>query len=489
MEYKFDDLEIGAKPVIHYFEEISAIPHGSGNTKGISDYLAGFAKEHGLRHIQDRAGNVIIFKDASKGAEKSATLILQGHMDMVCEKEADVSIDMEKEPISLQLDADGDTLRAQGTTLGADNGIGIAIMLAVLDNDELLHPPLECIATVDEETGMLGCAELDCSTLSGRKLLNLDSEDEGVFVAGCAGGTTLTSFLPADTKTREGTPLTITVTGLKGGHSGEMINEGRASANQVLGRLLSALRRAYPCRLISVNGGTKDNAITREAVAKILFKPGRTHAEIEEWLTCFDKTLKDEYQFTDPGISVNYMWEEDHVCDVIRKGEARKIAAFLCTFPYGVQEYSPVSKNLPQTSLNLGILKTLGHEISATFLIRSSIDSQKDMETDRVRALTKALGGLSKVESTYPAWEFRKDSAFRDKITEIYKKQTGKDAKIDIIHGGVECGLICGKIPGLDAVSAGPDIYDIHTPAEHISLKSIDRFYTFVLELLKEIAK
>ena len=283
--------------------------------------------------------------------------------------------------------------------------------------------------------------------------------------------------------------MTITVTGLKGGHSGEMINEGRASANQVLGRLLSALRRAYPCRLISVNGGTKDNAITREAVAKILFKPGRTHAEIEEWLTCFDKTLKDEYQFTDPGISVNYMWEEDHVCDVIRKGEARKIAAFLCTFPYGVQEYSPVSKNLPQTSLNLGILKTLGHEISATFLIRSSIDSQKDMETDRVRALTKALGGLSKVESTYPAWEFRKDSAFRDKITEIYKKQTGKDAKIDIIHGGVECGLICGKIPGLDAVSAGPDIYDIHTPAEHISLKSIDRFYTFVLELLKEIAK
>lgn len=269
MEYQFADVE--PKEVLHYFEEIASIPHGSGNTKQLSDHIAAFAKEHGLNCIQDRLNDLIIFKDASEGYEGCEPVILQGHMDMVAEKNSDAAIDMAKEPIRLILDPDGDTLHADGTTLGADDGIAIAMMMAVLADDTLAHPPLECIMTVDEETGLYGAAGIDCSRIRGKKLLNLDSENEGVFTAGCAGGGQMECIFSGERKERRGTPVKIKVEGLLGGHSGDMINAGRANANQLLGRILIKLSKKAPFRIISVKGGNKDNAIPREAEAELLF--------------------------------------------------------------------------------------------------------------------------------------------------------------------------------------------------------------------------
>ncbi len=450
------------KEVLHYFEEIAAIPRGSGNTKAISDYLVSFAKKHGLRYIQDDLNNVIIFKGASAGYENAKTVVLQGHVDMVLEKNAGVNKDMDTEGVDLVLDPDGDTLHADGTTLGADDGVAVAIMLAVLSDDSLPHPAIECVFTTDEETGMDGCVGLDCTPLKGRLLLNLDSEGEGVITAGCAGGTHLEVHFDAPAQERrekKGVPIKITVSGLTGGHSGEMIGLGRASAIQLLGRVLAACGKIEDFRLISVDGGSKDNAIPREAAARILFPVGIKHSTVEKKMEC----------------------------TVFRRKTADRICRFLLAVPQGAVMRSPLSSDMMQTSLNLGILKTDAEGVHMVFLIRSSINSQRDALTQRVCALADLSKARSMVVSSYPAWEFVPDSAFRDTAVRIYRNLTGKDAEIAVIHGGVECGLLSGKMPGLDAISIGPDVKDVHTTAEHLSLASLDRTYQFVKELLKEL--
>lgn len=484
MHYQFSDKE--PKAVLHYFEEIAAIPHGSHNTKAISDHIAAFAREQGLAYEQDEVNNVIIYADPTSGYEEAERIVLQGHMDMVCEKRADVELDMDREPITLILEADGDTLRADGTTLGGDDGIAVAMMMAILSDKTIPHPGLDCIFTVDEEVGMDGAEALDCSRVKGRRLLNLDSEEEGVFTAGCAGGVhPHVSFL-VQRKEKEGIPATLRVQGLRGGHSGECIGKGRANANQILGRVLFTLGREYSFRLIRVDGGTKDNAITREAEAEILFEgePDRERlaARIEE----LDRLLKEEYRIADAGITLFLRWGGRAVRRVMKKKSAGAVLSFLTSCPYGVQEFDPVFEKLPQTSLNLGILETGEDEVRMVFLVRSSVNSQKEMMSDRIICLAEALGGRVSLSGMCPAWEYRAESPFRELLLAVYRRQTGKEARVAMIHGGLECGLLSGKMPGLDAVSIGPDMKDIHTPEEHFSLRSADRVYRFVLEVLKE---
>ena len=480
MEYILKDKQPQA--LLHYFEEIAAIPHGSGNTKAIRAYLVGFAKERGLRHLEDKAGNVVIYKDASAGYEDAAPVILQGHMDMVCEKRQGVSIDMEREPIKLRLD--DDFLSAEGTTLGADDGVAIAAMLAILDDDTLAHPPLECLMTVDEETGLYGALQFDASALRGRRLLNLDSEEEGLMTAGCAGGAHVCCTVPVSRKNKHGLPLHLTISGLKGGHSGDEIGSGRASANQLMGRLLQTLRGKTVLRLLALDGGSKDNAITRECEADVLLPEAASRSKIEKALRAFEAQLKNEYQFTDPDVSVGYTWEEERKCRVVGKKTTDRLVRLLPCLPYGVQEYSPVFHGLPQTSLNLGSLHLKEEALEADFLVRSSIDSQKAMMTARLAALLELADGAAQVESEYPAWQYVSKSPFRETCIAVYRQLTGKEPRVEMIHGGLECGIFSGKMQGLDAVSIGPDTEGIHTPDERVSLSSLERMWQYVTALL-----
>lgn len=476
------------KDVLHYFEEIAAIPHGSGNTKGISDYIVNFAKSHHLRYVQDKLNNCIVYREASAGCGDAPVMILQGHMDMVCEKNADVSIDMEKEPIRLVLDADGDTLRAEGTTLGADDGAAVAMMLAVLADDTLVHPALECVFTVDEETGMYGAEGLDCTKLSGRRLLNLDSEDEGLITAGCAGGAMVEVAFPEkedDRKVRSGLRAKLLIDGLRGGHSGEMIGLGRASANVLLGRILYAVHQKNPFRIAAVNGGTKDNAIPRSAEAELLFPEDTDAAALKRGIEELAEAIRKEYRDTDPDIQIRIQFSGRGKKEVLRRKTAENLMLFLAAFPQGVMEYTSQDHTSPQTSLNMGVLKTDADGVTAVFLLRSSINSQKRALENHLSALAQVSGADVKELSAYPAWEFVPKSQFRDTCVRIYKELTGKKARVLVIHGGVECGLLADRMPGLDAVSIGPNIRDIHTPAEHISIASIARTYDYVKAILK----
>ncbi|MDO4283838.1 MAG: aminoacyl-histidine dipeptidase [Eubacteriales bacterium] len=481
--YLLEDVE--PKRLLHYFEEIAAIPHGSGNVQEISDYLVAFAKEHGLRFVQDKFLNVVIYKDASAGYEDAPVLILQGHMDMVCEKRSDVALDMEKEAITLR--RDGDYLSAEGTTLGADDGVAVAAMLAILEDDSLAHPALECLITTDEEIGLIGAQKLDTSVLQGRRLLNMDSEEEGIMTAGCAGGAHVNCLLPLSYKHKHGTPIRIEVSGLRGGHSGEMIGSGRASANQLMGRLLQNLRGLGVLRLIALDGGTKDNAITRECAAEVLLPPDAAHKPVEAAIREFEKTLQTEYQFTDPGVTISYVWEETRKCRVIGRKSTDRVIRLLCTLPYGVQEYNPAFAGLPQTSLNLGSLHMTDETLRAEFLVRSSLDSQKEMMEKRLAAIMEEFGGEAQIESDYPAWQYAKTSAFRDQCVATYRKVANQEPKVVMIHGGLECGIFSGKMEGLDAVSIGPDTEEIHTPNERVSLSSLERTWQYLVALLADL--
>ncbi len=483
MEYILKDQE--PKAVLHYFEEIAAIPHGSGNTKAISDYLVGFAKEHGLRYIQDEVNNVVIWKDAAAGYEDAPALMLQGHMDMVCEKTAETAIDMEKEPIRLHLD--GEWLEAEGTTLGGDDGIAIAMMLAILADDTLQHPALECVMTVDEETGLTGAYGLDTSVLKARRLLNLDSEAEGVMTAGCAGGGHVGCSLPVNFKEKHGIPMHISIQGLLGGHSGEMIGLGRANANLLMGRVLYSLLQEGEYRLAALDGGTKDNAITRECAADLVFPEETKRGPIEKKLRELEEIIRNEYQFTDENITISYTWEEARKCQVVGKKTTRRIARLLMTLPQGVLEMSPVFDKLPQTSLNLGSLHLEEEDLEIGFLTRSSIDTQKEMLVQRLQAIMEEFGGEAVVESNYCAWQYEKESPFRDRCVEVYRELTGKEPQVVMIHGGLECGIFSGAMPGLEAVSMGPDLKDIHTPDERLNLPSTQRLWAYVKKLMESL--
>lgn len=477
--------ELQPTSVFRYFEEICGIPHGSSDTKAISDYLVAFAREHGLRYLQDASNNVIIWKDGTAGYEASAPVVLQGHMDMVCEKEADCSIDFKRDGLRLQLE-DG-VVSAEGTTLGGDDGIAVAYALAVLDSEDIPHPPLEAVFTVDEEIGMLGAAALDCTPLQSRILLNIDSEEEGHLLVSCAGGITTVGHLPLEREAAEGTGITLTVTGLQGGHSGVEIDKGRGNACRLLGRTLYRLKQKFAFQLVSVEGGLKDNAIPREAKASLV--AASFDRELwEEEVNRLEAVYRAEYRLTDPEVKLLSVAEADRAVQTAMTAEttARVITA-LVNLPGGIQKMSFDIEGLVQTSLNLGILKTTEQEVTFSFAVRSNVGTEKEELADRVRCLMEALGGSVTSSGAYPAWEYRQDSPLRDLMIQVFEEQYGKKPVVEAMHAGVECGLFAGKLPGLDCVSFGPDMHDIHTPKESMKVDSVQRTWEYILELLKRL--
>lgn len=477
------------KLVLHYFEEICKIPHGSYHTKEVSDWLVQFAKDRSLEYTQDEAGNVIIKKPASNGAASDNPVILQGHMDMVLEKTDDCALDLTKQHI--QLKRDGDTLYAEGTTLGGDDGVAVAIMLALLDDDSLVHPPLECIFTVNEEVGMLGAEVLDVSSLQGRRMINLDSEEEGIFTVGCAGGAEEHCTFLVERKPRYGKEMTLSVSGLKGGHSGACIGEGRANAILLLGRVLYRLSKKAPFRLVSVDGGTKDNAIPRNATAKLLLEQESDDRIAEEAVGKSMKQIRNEYALTDPDIQYKVDWTDatELAVDTMSKKDTKRILRFLMLTPNGLIETDGADHSMPQTSLNLGILSTdtATGAVKAVYLVRSSINTQKKYIQQKIETLVSLLDGETEVKGAYPAWERVNDSPFVAELADIYEKFYGKKPVVSVTHGGLECGLIAAKLKGLDCVSIGPDMVGIHTPDEKLSIASTKKIWEFLVAALKEL--
>ena len=469
------------KRVFHYFEEICKIPHGSGNTKQISDYLVQFAKDHDLKYIQDEMNNVVIYKPGTAGYENAPTVIVQGHMDMVCEKRPDVDHDFTKD--GLNLSVEGDYVSANGTTLGGDDGIAVAYGLALLESDTIAHPPLEVFITVDEEIGLLGAVGFDCSVLKGRRFINLDSEAEGSLWISCAGGLSGISHIPVTRLEAKGEKLTVKISGLMGGHSGAEIDKNRANANSLLGKFLHGLDAEAGYELISVQGGQKDNAITRESIAELLTVKENVEA-VKEYAASMQAAWREEYAGTDEGITVTVTEEGEQDVKVLHPTSKEKVVFFLVNVPYGVQKMSGTIKGLVETSTNIGILKTSENEVLGSSSIRSSVETARDTLSDKIEYLTEFLGGEYERQGVYPAWEYRKDSPLRDKMVEVYEEMYGQKPNVVAIHAGLECGLFYKKMEGLDCVSLGPDMKDIHTSEEVLSVSSTERVWKYLVKVL-----
>lgn len=472
---------IEPQEVFACFEKLCAIPHGSRNTKAISDYLVAFAREQGIRCIQDNLNNVILFGEGTCGMENHAPVILQGHMDMVCEKDPGCSLDMAAE--GLDVTHDDTCVYAKGTTLGGDDGIAVAYAMALLMDKTIPHPPLEVIITVDEEIGMLGAAGIDLSMLRGRRMINLDSEEEGIFTVSCAGGATALLSLPNNRHAVYGPCIRLAVDGLQGGHSGAEIHKNRANANKVMGEFLGRIQKLMPLCLTSFSGGSKDNAIPRSCQATAVAM-GIHLERINEVAAALQAEIREKYD--EPEATVQAFDVDALGGNGLSTEDTAKVVALLCAAPNGVQAYSADIPGLVQTSLNLGIAK-LGERFTATFSVRSSVNQEKQALLDKLRDLVGFYGGSYSQMGEYPAWEYRKDSDLRDTMVRIYRQMFGKEPEVLAIHAGLECGLLGQKIPGLDCVSIGPQMHDIHTSREKLEIASTERTWRFLLEVLKAL--
>jgi len=575
--------DIEPKNVMKYFEEISSIPRGSGNVKKISDYLENFAVTEGLKYIRDEWDNIVIFKDATPGYEGSPGVIIQGHMDMVCEKTEDTDIDMEKD--GLRLKKEGDYIYAEGTTLGGDDGIAVAYGLAILASDDIKHPNLEVVFTVDEEIGMIGASKMDMSVLKGKYLLNIDSEEEGHVLVSCAGGATLKGKIgfEKDAEIPEYI-FTLKVTGLKGGHSGTEINKGRANANIIAAKIIKKIMDSgYGIKLCSFSGGNKDNAIPNAAEVSFgidgnFIRTGKNQEEIldnhrdnatkkavglleelrdiaakeavgllEELRYIATKEaarLLEEYRTGEDEINVaidiavndNTVKNTFDAVGCVTKEDSKKIISSILEIPNGVIKESEDIEGLVETSLNLGILRLnmpgnfgLGETedfglndaedfglndtkdfglndaedfglnenkdlklngepvLELCYSVRSSVDEDKEKLLEKVSGIIKNYGGDAVIEGDYPGWQYNKDSKLRDIMNDVYRDMYGKELRFEAIHAGVECGFFSGNIPDLDCVSFGPDIYDIHTVREKMSMSSVERVWNYIIKLLEKI--
>lgn len=468
--------------VFYYFERMCEIPHGSGNTKQISDFCVEFAKKLGLEYHQDKENNVIIIKEATAGYEQAPAVILQGHLDMVCEKTADCSKDMEKEGLDVYID--GEEVRAKDTTLGGDNGIAVAMAMAILEDDSLKHPRVEAVFTVDEEIGLLGAGAIDVSPLKGKTMINIDSEFEGVFTVSCAGGNSAEVKLPICGAEYAGESYALQVSGLSGGHSGVEIHKQRANSNILMGRLLHAVDQACDIQLISVCGGLKDNAIPLDTKAVFVCKDDSALASVVEQVA---STMKKEFAATDKNMEICLSKESHTGVTCYDKESTKKMIAMLYCVPNGVQRMSLDIDGLVQTSSNLGIVKMQKDCLFASFCVRSSVDSERADVNEKISVLAATLGGTMEVKGDYPGWEYRKDSALRDCMVEVYKKQYGKEPVVEAVHAGLECGMFAGKIEDLDCVSIGPNLSNIHTVNESMNIPSVQRVYEFVCNVLEAL--
>ena len=467
--------------VFEYFAQICAIPHGSGNTKPISDYLVNFAKEHGLRYIQDELNNVILFGDGTCGMEDHEPVVIQGHMDMVCEKDEDCPIDMDTQ--GLDIAHDGEFVFAKGTTLGGDDGIAVAYALALLADKTIAHPPLEVVITVDEETGMFGAAGIDLSMLKGRKLLNIDSEEEGIFTVSCAGGARGTIRLPLERRAVYGPCVRLTVEGLQGGHSGVEIHKNRANANKVMGLFLERVQKLMPLCITKLQGGAKDNAIPRSCQVTLVAL-GMYVERINDIAAQLQQEIREQYD--EPEAIIRGDDVDALGGNALTTECTAKVIGLLNAAPNGIQAWSKDIEGLVQTSLNLGVAE-MGEDLRLTFAVRSSVNKEKRELLDRLAELAKFYDGNYSEMGEYPAWEYKQDSVLRDTMVRVYTEMFDAEPQVVAIHAGLECGLLSEKLPGLDCVSIGPQMFDIHTSRERLNIASTERTWNFLLEVLKQL--
>ncbi len=468
--------------VFEYFEKLSSIPRGSGNTKQVSDYCVEFAKAHNLEFYQDDMNNVIIWKAGSKGRENEEAVIIQGHLDMVAEKTSDSSHDFEKD--GLELVYEGDYIYAKDTTLGGDDGIAIAYAFAILSDDSLSHPPIEAVFTTDEEIGLLGAAKLDMSKLKGTRLLNIDSEEEGIILVSCAGGMTSESNIPLESEIKDGDRFVLTLTGLKGGHSGVEIGKERGNAVVLMGRILSELKKSVELNVINIKGGLKDNAIPRECRCELICNDS---TKLNDCLVKLNEILKNEYISSDKDINITIDKKDKYSGEVMTSEALNKICMYLSSVPNGIQNMSVDIEGLVETSLNLGIFEANQKVMKASFSVRSSVASRKAELGRKIKLITEYLGGTYNMYGEYPSWQYKKESSLRELMVDIYKRMYDKELIVEAIHAGLECGYFVMGKPELDVVSFGPNIYNIHTTEEKMSISSVNRTYDYLIEILKEM--
>lgn len=483
MNYKIT----GYKPekLFHFFEDISAIPRGSANEKAISDYLVAFAEERNLWYHRDALFNVIIKKPASAGAKEKPAVMLQGHTDMVCEKLAGVAHDFTTDPLDLII-KDG-VLSANGTTLGGDNGAAVACMLAILDDDTLTHPALECVFTTQEEIGLNGAEALDKSLLSARTMINLDSEDEGVATVSCAGGLRFGLTRPITRSKKEGMLLHLEATGLLGGHSGTDINKEHQNANLLMARMINHLFHNTDALLVDFNGGTKDNAIPRETSATLFYSDEVAAKNAENLALALSADFSSEICPYEPAFQF-LVSTENGTADVISAEDGKAFITAMCLAPNGVQFRNMNLDGFTVTSLNLGIAAIDETSASLVFAPRSSVATLMSALKEKLCLLAETFGFEVSMHGEYPGWSFAEVSPIRDVFVQSYKELFHDDLKIEAIHAGLECGLFSDAIPGLDAIAVGPTIRGCHTPDEHLPLDSFERFYELLTDVLKKLA-
>ncbi|MBQ7583672.1 MAG: aminoacyl-histidine dipeptidase [Lachnospiraceae bacterium] len=478
----------GIKPekVFEFFEELCSIPHGSGNTREMSDHLKDFAVSRGLRVNQEPCGNIVIYKDATPGYEKSPSICLQGHMDMVCEKASDSRHNFKKDPLPIAVM--DDEVFSRGTTLGADDGIAVAMILAILDSGEYEHPALEAVFTVDEETGMEGAKLLNYSSIKSRRVINLDSEDEGVCYISCAGGLRGNIDLPVDMKDHTGIEYDVVISGLHGGHSGELIDRYYANAIILMGRLLRFLQQRMKFRIIELSGGLMDNAIPREAGCHIQVS-NENSTTFEQTIAEFEGIIQNEYRANEKNLMIYCENLGETTRRVLRNESAKRVMYLLTAVPDGVIKMcrEKGQENLVQTSLNFGIMRLSDDRFNLEAGVRSSISSEKHALSGRLKVIAEAVGAEYTEKGNYPAWEYNEDSELLSMLIRLYESAYGESPVVKGIHAGLECGVIYNALKPVDIISFGPTIKRAHTPKETLSISSTGRTFKLLCDLLKEL--
>lgn len=468
--------------VFKYFEEISHIPHGSENMTAIANYCVDFAEKHSLNVIKDGANNVIIYKPASAGYENSEPVILQGHLDMVCQKDENTQIDFLKD--GLELFVDGDFVKAKGTTLGADNGIAVAMILAILESDTIPHPPIEAVFTTDEEIGMVGALALDMSLLKGKRMINLDAEEDDTLTVSCAGGSDFRMVIPIKRKTVHGSKVIVTLKGLLGGHSGVEIDKNRANADILAGRFLNYMKSVCDFEIISIDGGDKGNAIPNNCT--MILCTATPDVFMNSAINYLD-VLHNEIGDREPGFIDNICVCEESEYDIIESEIKDKLIFTLLCVPDGIAQMSAEIKGLVESSSNLGILKTEDDKIILHFTLRSNKKSALQFLEDRLSAFSSCIPCETECSGHYPPWEFKENSGLQKLFKECYTEKYGSEPKVEAIHAGLECGVFSSAIDGLDCIAMGPQLFDVHTAKERLSISSLENTFNLLLEILKRM--
>ncbi|MBN1996465.1 aminoacyl-histidine dipeptidase [candidate division KSB1 bacterium] len=466
-----------------YFDEIRKIPRPSGKEAAVAKYVISVAGKLGLEYEQEKSGNVLIRKPGSKGHENAPAIVLQGHLDMVCEKNSDKEFNFDTDPIQLLID--GEWLKADGTTLGADNGIGVAAALAILEDDSLVHGPIEALFTVDEETGLNGAMTISPDLLNGRILINMDSEDIGLFSIGCAGGADTHLFLPVKfTEPKGDARLKLFLSGLRGGHSGVDIHEQRGNALKILNRLLFQISKKMPVQIVRMEGGDKHNAIPREATADVVVKSADME-KLKTWFKSAISEIQDEFSPVEKDIKFSVTEQSGGIPRVLDEGSKKTFLALVFALPHGPLTYSRVIKNLVETSNNVASIKFEGDRIFVVCSSRSSNDFALEATRDKIAAIGGLAGAKIEHKQGYPGWQPNPDSNLLKIALQTFKEVAGKDAAYEAIHAGLECGLIGEKFSGMDMISVGPTIKHPHSPDERVNMKSVDLFYKHVVRMLE----